>query len=371
MTGRESVKNRIFSLVFILLAGSLLLTACSPRAPSVSSTPSPITIIDSTGRTVTLQAPPQRIVIAGRAVALIADAAYLFPDALQRIVAVSGTNQGSGDFLELVDPMFAQRIAFDTNAGPEQVAAARPDLVLMKTYMAETLGRPLETLGIPVVYLDLETPEQYQRDLRILGQVFQDEARAEELAGYYQQEVDQVAAAVANTPQKQRPRVLLLYYSNRDGQIAFNVPPASWMQTILTQLGGGVPARTDIQLGSGWNIVNLEQIAAWDADQIFIISYATDPEEVVAGLFADTQWQAMRAVQNGHLHAFPKDYYSWDQPDPRWILGLRWLAWRLHPEQFEDVDIQAAARTFFAQWYGIDEEAFDQSIQPRLRGDFE
>jgi hypothetical protein len=50
----------------------------------------------------------------------------------------------------------------------------------MKSSQAEKFGAPIEALNIPVVYLDFETPEQYPRDLAILGQIFGNDARAQE-----------------------------------------------------------------------------------------------------------------------------------------------------------------------------------------------
>jgi len=383
--------KRLAFILFLSLAA--LLAACAAPTPTVapsatvpleatatlppptataqaSPTPASLTLSDALGRQVTLPALPQRIVIVGRAVSLLSDAAYLFPEAVERVVSAAATPQGGGpDFLALVDPNLAQKTAFQTQVGPEQVVAARPDLAIMKTYMAETLGKPLEELGIPVVYLSMETAEEYQREMLTLGQIFGNPERAEEINRYYQQQVNAVTSALAGLDEAQKPRTLLLYYSDRDGQVAFNVAPKSWMQTWMTQTAGGRPVWTDIELGNGWTKVNLEQIAAWDADTIVIINYSGNPEETVARLRQDPQWQAMRAVREGRLYAFPKDYYSWDQPDTRWILGLRWLASRLHPEAFSGLDIISEAKAFFAFGYGIDEATFNANILPLLKGD--
>lgn len=389
---------------FSLLVGLLGLSACQPMTPPsaenpavsspsatpveqealasperVESTPlpepvetvsPPIVLTDALGRTVTLPALPQRVVVAGRGVALLADAIYLFPESLERVVAVSRTSQSpDGDFLALVDQRLPEKIAFETSVGAEQVVTARPDVVVLKPYMQEALGNPLEALGIPVVYLSMETPQEYQRDLQTLGLLFGNSQRADEVWDFYQQHLDQVGSALEDLTDEQKPRVLLLYYSDRDGQVAFNVAPKNWLQTIMTELAGGVPVWTDIELGSGWTKVNLEQIASWDADRIFIIAYTANPQQVVENLLQDPQWQALRAVQEGHLYAFPRDYYSWDQPDPRWILGLRFLSYRLHPEVFPNLDLTAETREFFEQLYGLDAPTFEEKILPILKGD--
>ncbi|MFN3983713.1 MAG: ABC transporter substrate-binding protein, partial [Caldilinea sp.] len=195
---------------------------------------------------------------------------------------------------------------------------------------------------------------------------FQNEAHAAEITEFYQSRLAQIEASVAGAT---RPRTLLLYYNDRDGAVAFNVPPLSWMQTQMTQMAGGEPVWADANLGGGWTQVTLEQIAAWDADQIFIIAYTRNSTEVVAELQADPNWQALRAVQFGGLHAFPGDLYSWDQPDVRWLLGLTWLAGKLHPDRFPDLDMLAEVETFYNTLYGLDAAFVEANIIPAFQGD--
>lgn len=359
----------------------VLASACAPQAGALPTQPPPappatlepvasgFTLTDALGRSVAFQAPPQRIALAGKANLLIADALYLFPQAVERVGVLGKAGQGTGNFLAVVDPQYDQKPKLETEVGPEQVAAEKPDAVVLKSYLAESLGKPLEALGIPVVYVDFETPEQFTRDLNILGQLFQDPARAQEVSQYYQSRVERVSRALDGLAEAQKPRVLLLYYNDRDGQVAFNVPPLGWIQTRMVELAGGAPVWKDANPGKGWTKVSLEQIAAWDADQIFIISYFQPVDQVVAGLKADPQWQALRAPQEGKLYGFAGDLLSWDQADTRWILGLTWLAGKLHPQRFPGLDMRQEAQDFYQELYGLDAALFQNSIQPRLSGD--
>jgi iron complex transport system substrate-binding protein len=363
-------------LASLSLALALILTACAWRAPATphavppaaTAKPTSIKLTDALGRTVTLPRAPQRIALAGRAVTLVTDAVYLFPAAPARVVTLAKGTQGK-DFVPVIDPNHESKLKLETQVGPEQVAAAKPDVVLLKSYMADTLGKPLESLSIPVVYVDFETPEQYQRDLATLGQIFDDPARAKQVSAFYQERVERVTQSLAGLSDDKKPRVLLLYYNDKDGQIAFNVPPREWIQTWMAQTAGGRPVWKDAKLGQGWTKVNLEQIAAWDADQIYIIAYTGNVSDVVKRLKADPQWQALRAVKQGTLYAFPADYYSWDQSDTRWILGLMWLAGKIQPDRFAGSNIQQEARTFYKEMYNLDDAAFQKYIQPNLAGD--
>jgi len=373
---------RPFLQLAIVLLWLVTFAACVPPvippAPAVTEiapiavptpTAGPITVTDALGRQVAFQKLPQRIVITGKALFMVADAAYLFPEAASRIAAIGKTSQMQRDFIPIVDPSYKDKTILQSDAGPEQIAAVQPEAVILKSSNAEKLGKALEVLGIPVVYVDFETPEQYQRDLEILGQVFGNTARARELAAYFRSHAEKVVGAVAGLKDEQKPRVLLMYYTDRDGTIAFNVPPLAWMQTLLVEMAGGRPVWRDAQPGSGWTKVSLEQIAAWDPDQIYVVTYTDKVAEVVAKLKADPQWQLLRAVKEGQLYAFPGDFYSWDQPDTRWILGLKWLAGKMHPNRFPGLDMRAEARRFYRDLYGLDEAAFDQHVQPILFGD--
>ncbi len=346
-----------------ILLALLLLSACGRAA---SPTPLALAVTDALGREVTFAAPPQRIVVAGKATIMIVDALYLLPEGPQRLVAVGTTAQG-GDFLPIVDPNAAAKATLGAEAGPEQIAAAGPDLVILKSYLREKLGAPVEALGIPVFYVSLETPEQYFTELRALGQVLGNPARAEEVVAFYRERVERVQKRVADIPDDGKPRVLVLQHSAKGGETAYAVPPAAWMQTLLVQMAGGRPVWLDVQ-GSGWTVVTLEQMAAWDPDQVYVVDYFGDPVQAVEGLRADPVARNLRAVQAGQVYAFPKDTYSWDQPDARWILGLQWLASHIHPDRFADLDILQEFTTFYRTLYRLDDSAIEGQLRPLLRG---
>jgi len=362
-------------LLFVWLILTLLalpaLTVCRSAGdtPPAETTAATVTIVDARGRSVTFAEPPQRIVIAGRANFMLNDAVYLFPEAPARVVALTRATQHSEIFMPLLDVDYEQKARFMADAGADEIASAQPDVVLLKSFMAESLGAALEQLDIPMVYLDLENPEQYERDLTNLGLLFGDPERAAEVINFYQTRLERVSTALAGLTEEEKPRVLLLQYVGKGGEVAFKAPPATWIQTQLTELAGGVPIWKEVAPGGGWTVVNLEQIAAWDADQIFIISYFSDVDEVVAQLQADPQWEEFRAVQTGQLYAFPKDFYSWDQPDTRWILGLTWLAGKIHPECGEPVDMLEEINQFYGTLYNLDAAEVAEKIIPVLQGD--
>jgi iron complex transport system substrate-binding protein len=344
-------------------------TPAQENTEAVTPTPgSSFTITDSLGREITFEKSPERIVLAGKALFMLADAIYTFPDAGEKIIALSNTQQGSYTFIPMIDPTFSSKIALTSSATAEDIAAANPDCVILKSSNAETLGTPLEALKIPVVYLDFESPEQYQTDLATLGVLLQNTQRATEVAAFFQDKVDSITTTLSGLTEEQKPKTLLLYYNTKNDTISFNVPPLTWIQTYMVETAGGTPVWTDANPGNGWTQVNLEQIAAWNPEYIFIVAYSSPVNDALSAIKADAQWQALDAVKNGKIYGFATDVYSWDQADTRWILGLTWMAGKLHPDLFPNQDILQEAQTFYNDLYGMDSASFKQNIEPLLTG---
>jgi len=360
-----SKRKQSFLLVFAL---ALILVGCSTlgvEAPGGDV----MQVTDSTGHTVTLKELPERAAIAGKATVMVQDAVFLFEAAEERVAALENRRQSAFGFLPVVVPNFEEKEFFEMNAGPEQIAAVNPDLVIMKNFLRESLGSSLESLDIPVLYLNLEKPEVFYQDITALGEVFGNPERAEEINSYYQERVEKVQDLTADLEEGEKPSVLILEHSDRGGEVAFSVPPVSWLQTTMVEMAGGKPIWKDLEASGGWTVVTVDQIASWDPDQIYILDYQGQAEKVTKELAEDELWSNLRAVKNDQLFAFAFDFYSWDQPDTRWILGLQWLTTKVHPELAEQIDILDEVDQFYQTLYRMDQETIEAEVVPKLTGD--
>ena len=359
---RHIAPSRLLGLAIVFF---LALTAHSASAAGQIDAPDGVTTTDALGRTVALSAPPERIVLAGRGVIMLVDALYLFPGVAARIVAVGLTDQGLGDFFPVVDANADAKVDLGRSAGAEEIAAQHPDLVVLKTYMRESAGLAIEAIGIPVLYLDLETPEQFARDLRSLGDILGNSERAEAVIAYFDEWMQRLRS---RTEQLDRPGVVVLSYGTTEEGYSFSVAPKDWIQGTQVDLAGGEPLWFGASGGSGWNQVQFEQIALWNPDVIVFLSFRGRADSLLEYVRSDPLWSTLEAVHTDRVYAMPHDFYSWGQPDPRWVLGAEWLARVLHPDAVPTLDFQTIIESFFEYLYGISKTRFAAEIEPHLAG---
>jgi len=350
-------------LITVTTLGILLFLCTGIEA---QQTEYPLELTDSLGNTFEIEEKPERIVLAGKATLLTANAFYLFEEARKSVVATGKTNQGLGNFLPYISEQYHLAAKLPYQVGPEQILAQRPDLFIVKDFVYPKLGERVASLGVPVLPLSLESPSDFRRDIRILGTILDERRRAEEIVEFYDSRLSELEEKTEMLSSGQKPRTLLLYYSARGGETSFNIAPKGWIQTYQVEAAGGEAIWTDTYAGRGWMKINFEQIAAWDPDHIFITSFYSAPENYMDKIMDNPQWKALRAYQNGRVKAVPADFYSWAQPDTRWILGLQWMARQLHPELFQDLDMEEESRAFYAELYDIDEKTFQTVVLPRL-----
>ena len=341
--------------VIFLLAILLFLAACQGVLPSMrepapwAATASEVTVTDFNGHEAVIRQPVERIVtIYG----LAAQMAYLLGEGEK---VVGGTNLVmNDDFIKFIDPAAQDRIVLagdPKSANAEELKKLDADVVFTAKWGDEQVNRQIESLGIPVVALDLESVEHYIESLKMMGKALGQEEKAEAASTYYAQASAQIAERTETLEREQKPRVLFLEYSLR--KKAFKAPGSDYFQNVLIEMAGGESVSRELK--GGWNVVNFEQVAQWDPDAIIVATYKTDypSTKVKHDILHDSSWRQLRAVQEGAVYAMPNDGESWDYPAPKWILGLAWTAKILQPQLFADLDLHQQADDFYQRFFDV------------------
>ncbi|MEM3898932.1 MAG: ABC transporter substrate-binding protein [Candidatus Bathyarchaeia archaeon] len=363
---RKSFIALIISLLLLVLCLTAYYAWLSPNLNEGT-----IVVTDALGRTVKIKMPVNKVIITGKSAWPITTVAYMFPNAKNVLYGLSASINVS--LFQKIDPDLASKIVPTTELSVEEIAKAQPDVVILKsTPSMKELGDQLEGLGINVVYVDFENLESYIRDLKVLGKIFMDEERGEKLAKYYNETYNIIASKTKTLTESERKKVLFLYYSIKNG---FQVPGSSWLQTFMIEAAGGYALSKEVS-GTGWNPVNFEHIAEWNPDIIFLVTYSNSPTSsmVKKQLLENATWNEISAIKSGMVYAFPDDCSvgalgSWDCPGSRWILGLEWMAKKICPELFSELDIREETKRFYVEMYGLS-RSDAETIIGQITGDF-
>ncbi|ACJ15781.1 ABC-type iron(III)-siderophore transport system, periplasmic component [Thermococcus onnurineus NA1] len=308
-----------------------------------------ITVTDFRGKEVKVSQPVNRIVaIYGLAAQMV----YLIGEG-EKIVG--GTPMVVSDsFIQLIDPDAKDRVILagdPTSANVEEIKKLNPDVVFTAAWGDERVNEQIESLGIPVIALDLETVESYLKSLEIIGKVLGKRNEVKEITKYYVNAMERITNKTSKFSEDQKPRVLLVMYSMKSK--AFKAPGQEYFQNRLIEMAGGISVSKE--LPGGWNVINIEQVAEWNPDVIIVVGYSPvyPSTKIKEDILNDPAWGQIRAVKEGKIYAMPNDGESWDYPAPKWILGLYWTAKVLHPELFSDLDIMKEANDFYERFFGI------------------
>lgn len=353
---QESYMNHFKRTIFALVIATLFIaTPLFSQAIEEQRPQSTTSAVDANGRIVTLPGVPKKVIVAGKAAIMPADAFFLFPEAREIMQALSKTDQGLGDFYNLIMPELKDSKRIPQNASAEEIASYNPDLVLMKTSNFEGTAKKLDQLGIRSFTMDLESAEAWNDELLQLGKLLGNEARAAEITALYDSRKEAVEKQTATLQEADKPTVLVLQFSVADGIAAFEVCPDSWIQTYLVEAAGGIPVWKGAGLATKtWTKVSFEQIAVWNPDYIYIVSYKTPADKFLTQIYSTPNWAGLKAVQMHRVRTTPADYVSYAQPDSRWILHLQWLAHDLHPQLFPEFDMEQEITSFYQDFYKVE-----------------
>jgi len=347
-------KTAVFVLVLFLLSG------CS----GIESKKTGTVIVDALGREVSFSNNPLQIVIAGKQTPTLANFAYMFAGEVEKILAIENRSQSSNKFLSLIDPQFESKLIIEKGAAAEQIAPMEPDAVILKSSMKEQIGDQLELVGIPLVYVSFETIDEIYRDVRIFGVLLNDQETSQKIIDFFSRSKDAIDKMVATS--NSYPKALILQIDQSEEAFIYSVPAVDWLQTTMVEELNGMPVWKEDTSAGGWMEVGLEQIIAWQPEIIIVVNYQGQSLEIINKIKNDAVWSEFLDTSSVEIKPFVYDFQSWDQPDPRWILGYANLAQYLHPQVVPANFLYGLVQDFYKDLYGLDLDFIESEIIPLI-----
>lgn len=342
------MKLRRGALLAFALALSLL-TLASANARTVT---------DQLNRSVTLPDKVERIVVLQHQTLDI----LVELGAADKIVGVLRTWQ---KLIPGLDKYAPQIVSLPTpgdlqTANVEEVLKLKPDVVFVTNYAPPAMIEQLAQAGLPVVAISLskgegvEAPklnptftdddaaysEGLKIGVRLIGDIVGKRERADQLIDYAFAQRKQVEDRVASIPDGERVK---LYMANPD----MDTYGSGKYTGVIMKRSGGVNVALGVR---GATKVSMEDVLAWNPQVIFVQDrYAPVADEIRKG----AAWQHVDAVENKRIYITPEYVKPWGYPLPEALaLGELWMAKKLYPDRFADIDMQKQADAYYTQFYG-------------------
>jgi pyruvate-formate lyase-activating enzyme len=196
---------------------------------------------------------------------------------------------------------------------------------------------------LPALHRDIQTIDGYFGLIRHFGEVLGRNAEAERLVAYLSEMIAPVLEGVAGVAR--RPRT---YYAM--GKPLFAIK-GDRFENHLIGVAGGDSANTSLKLeGRPGITIDAATLRRIDPEVIFISSFISNDPEAFC-LECRESGLNVAAVRLGRVHTAPVP--ASDFGAPKWVLGLRYLANKLHPDRF-DFDIEADASAYHRHVFGQD-----------------
>jgi len=312
-------------------------TSASTTATATTSTTTSISVIDQTGVSVVIPADIRRVVSVYPMSTLIT---YSL-GGQDKLVGID-SNSPKNARLQEADPNIGKitQVGMPWQVNLETVVSLDPDVVLGAS---GDVRKSLEEANIPVIGVNLESPEKLKAGIALIGQCIGETAAADTLITYYDEKMDLITSRTRDIPEAERIRVLI---PNKTGVLS--CAGGDTYQQYLIEGAGGVNVAQDIT--GQWPQASLEQIMLWDPQVIIVPPYCADMPEAIT---SDSAWGSIDAVKNHRVYLMPQYTVAWDTPVADSILGELWIAKKLYPDKFADLDINTLADEFYIKFYGI------------------
>ena len=238
-----------------------------------------------------------------------------------------------------------------TNGQPytEEIINLAPDVIVMSKSASVEADDLQEKTGTPVVVVpgsDTTLDENAYETIRIMGQLYGKEDRANQLTDYLQGIQMDLDNRTKDIPDSEKPSVYVGGVSFK-GHHGFEGTEAGYGPFALIHANN--LADTTDQTGA-FNI-DLEQVLSWDPDIIFVDfngmslineDYTTNPD----------YYNSLSAVQDGKVYSqisFRSNASNLETA----LADAYYAACVMYPEQFQDIDPVAKAEEIFEKLLGV------------------
>ncbi|EHR8282557.1 ABC transporter substrate-binding protein [Escherichia coli] len=348
------INNKLFLLLIFLL--SLSFTTQAER-----------TFTDQIGQEVKVPDKVDRIVVLQHQTLNL----LVQMNATDKIVGVmSNWKQQLGSNYARLAPELSNKASLGdlTHVDAEKLVALHPQVVFVTNYAPQEMIDKISSLGIPAVAISLRHDDEGERNklnpvmadeeqayvkglyegIMLIGNIINKPEEAKALIKATENGCRMVSNRLQLLPEEQRVRA---YMANPE---LTTYGSGKYTGLMMKHAGAVNVAASTIK---GFKQVSIEQVIEWNPQVIFVQNRYP---AVVNEIQSSPQWQVIDAVKNHRVYLMPEYAKAWGYPMPEAMgIGELWMAKKLYPDKFNDVDMHKIVNDWYRTFYRTDYQGED------------
>jgi len=292
-----------------------------------------IVVKDKLGRKVKVDVPVKR--------AIIIISYELIPalDIWDQVVGISRWAEMECDLIKAIfhkhPHLRKPHVGVGTDINIEAIVKLNPDLVITWSYSPESI-KFLEERAIKTIAIWPKSLSEFYDVVILYGRLFGKEKRARQTV----EEIEKMLQMIKRRVSGIRCKKKVLYLSGRQTRVG----GGKGIMNDMIRICGAINPAAGIKKET--YDVSIEKIIEWNPDCIFIWGCAGYDEKDILN---SAQWRCIKAVKEKNVFKLPR----WSTWSPRIAPIALWMAIRIYPERFTDIDYEKEADRFYKKVFGI------------------
>ncbi len=225
----------------------------------------------------------------------------------------------------------------------ETIVSLEPDLVILYSQRdGLQMADRLADLHIPAIVILPETFKTIQLSLELIARAVGGKSKINEVGAQMDGIIRLVRDRLRDLPPQERK---FGYFASSMG--VFSTTTGNMIQHEIFTIAG--IENVSGNLRGYFQNISPEQLSHWNPD-IMVLSRHMKRAE--ASRLANRGLAQVRAISTGQVFRCPSSLSPWDFPSPLSVLATLWLAKKVYPAQFSDIDLSAKVNEFHLALFG-------------------
>lgn len=215
----------------------------------------------------------------------------------------------------------------------EKLAQTQFDIALVNNPLTAAV---VEKKGYKAAVINWQGENNIQRSMTFLGQLFNMQSHALDYNNYYEGIVQLIKDRTSQI--KDKKSALYLRVSN------LSMPMVTTANAIFEKAGG---ISVSSHLTKEHLSIDMEKLFVLNPDYLFVWG-----KKDVKMALHNPKFKDLKAVKNKQVYSVPMGAHFWTHYTPEQALCILWVAKKMYPELFKDVDMKKETQKFYEKFMG-------------------